>query len=254
MVSKRRRINDHPHSCHRHTNIKLCYLVIRLIVVITSSTTLSGEAGDDSPRKKRPIGALFKAHFHRIILDEAHIIKNKNTKASLACASLTSTYRWCLTGKHIHSATVLWSQTGTSNLFLTHFRMCMLMLIGTPIQNSVNELYSLIRFLRIRPYCDWDEFRNKISNPMKKQRQYGTAMQRVQALLKAVCLRRTKTSTVDGKPILNLPARNVEIVHAPFSHDESTFYHALENRIRERFNAYVKAGTVMKNYSNVRMR
>jgi SNF2 family DNA or RNA helicase len=126
------------------------------------------------------------------------------------------------------------------------------MLIGTPIQNHVDELYSLIRFLDIRPYCDWDEFRNRISTPMKKQLQYGTAMQRVQALLKAVCLRRTKTCMVDGKPILNLPDRNVEIVHAPFSHDESAFYHALENRIRERFNAYVKAGTVMKNYSNVR--
>ncbi|KAF9539567.1 hypothetical protein EC957_005225 [Mortierella hygrophila] len=207
------------HIHHGSSKITDPEMLRRYDVIITSSMTLSGEAGDNSPRKKKPIGALFKAHFHRIILDEAHIIKNKSTKASLACAALASTYKWCLT--------------------------------GTPIQNSVNELYSLIRFLRIRPYCDWDEFRNKISNPMKKQRQYGTAMQRVQALLKAVCLRRTKTSTVDGKPILNLPDRNVEIVHAPFSHDESAFYHALENRIRERFNAYVKAGTVMKNYSNI---
>jgi len=88
---------------------------------------------------------------------------------------------------------------------------------------------------------------------MKKQKGYGPAMQRVQALLKAVCLRRTKTSFVDGKPILNLPDRNVEIVHAPFSVDEFAFYNALETRTRERFNAYVKAGTVMKNYSNVRI-
>lgn len=252
MVSKRSWLSDHPHVCFRPTDIEPCYLVNRFLVIITSSMTLSGEAGDNSPRKKKPIGALFKAHFHRVILDEAHIIKNKATKASLACAALASTYRWCLTGKHTRSANPPWTRTGISNLFLTHIRIHMLMVIGTPIQNNVSELYSLIRFLRIRPYCDWDEFRNKISNPMKKQGQYGTAMQRVQALLKAVCLRRTKTCTVDGKPILNLPDRNVEIVHAPFSHDESAFYHALENRIRERFNAYVKAGTVMKNYSNVR--
>ncbi|KAG0285547.1 hypothetical protein BGZ96_010207 [Linnemannia gamsii] len=207
------------HIHHTSSKITDPEMLRRYDVIITSSTTLAGDAGDNNPRKRRPIGALFKAHFHRVILDEAHIIKNKSTKASLACAALASTYRWCLT--------------------------------GTPIQNHVNELYSLIRFLDIRPYCDWDEFRNKISNPMKKQLQYGTAMQRVQALLKAVCLRRTKTSVVDGKPILNLPDRNVEIVHAPFSHDESAFYHALENRIRDRFNAYVKAGTVMKNYSNI---
>jgi len=77
-------------------------------------------------------------------------------------------------------------------------------------------------------------------------------MQRVQALLKAICLRRTKTSLVDGKPILQLPERNVERVETPFSVDERAFYEALETRTRDRFNAYVRAGTVMKNYSNVR--
>ncbi|KAK3845402.1 MAG: SNF2 family N-terminal domain-containing protein [Linnemannia gamsii] len=207
------------HIHHTTSKITDPEMLRRYDVVITSSTTLAGELGDNKPKRQKQVGALFKAQYHRVILDEAHIIKNKNTKAALACASITATYRWCLT--------------------------------GTPVQNNIDELYSLIRFLNIRPYCDWDEFRNKISTPMKKQKQYGSAMQRVQALLKAVCLRRTKTSLVDGKPILNLPDRNVEIVHAPFSHDESAFYHSLENRIRDRFNAYVKAGTVMKNYSNI---
>lgn len=124
--------------------------------------------------------------------------------------------------------------------------------VGTPIQNNIEELFSLIRFLHIKPYCDWDEFRDKISTPMKKTRGYGVAMQRVQALLKAICLRRTKTSLVDGKPILELPDRNVERVETPFSVDERAFYEALETRTRDRFNAYVRAGTVMKNYSNVR--
>ena len=121
----------------------------------------------------------------------------------------------------------------------------------TPIQNSITELYSLIRYLNIKPYCDWDEFRSKIVNPMKRTEGYSKAMQRVQALMKAVCLRRTKTCKVDGKPILELPPRNVAKVSIPFSADEKAFYDALETRTRERFNAYVKAGTVMKNYSNV---
>ncbi|KAI8603489.1 SNF2 family N-terminal domain-containing protein [Dissophora ornata] len=190
-------------------------------VVITTNITLTNDSGvyDVNPNKCRPIGPLFKAHFHRVVIDEAHTIKNRNTKSSKACALIAATYRWCLT--------------------------------GTPIQNSVDELYSLIRFLAIKPYCDWDEFRNKISTPMKKTRQYGSAMQRVQALLKAVCLRRTKKCTVDGKPIFDLPARNVTKVHTPFSDDERSFYVALEQRTRDRFNAYVKAGTVMKNYSNI---
>ncbi|ORZ12900.1 SNF2 family N-terminal domain-domain-containing protein [Lobosporangium transversale] len=193
----------------------------RYDVIITTITTLANEFGnkEPNPNKCRAIGTLFKGHFHRVIIDEAHVIKNKHTKSSKACTAVAATYRWCLT--------------------------------GTPIQNNIDELYSLIRFLGVKPYCDWEEFRNKISTPMKKQRQYGRAMQRVQALLKAVCLRRTKASMVDGKPILNLPARNVQRVPTLFSDDERAFYVALETRTRERFNAYVKAGTVMKNYSNI---
>ncbi|KAG0351332.1 hypothetical protein BG005_009212 [Podila minutissima] len=170
-------------------------------------------------RRYDEIGPLFKARFHRVILDEAQVIKNRDTKASIGCAALSATYRWCLT--------------------------------GTPIQNNITELYSLMRFLKIKPYCDWDEFRNKIVNPMKRTEGYSKAIQRVQALMKAVCLRRTKTCKIDGKPILELPPRNVEKVSIPFSADEKAFYDALETRTRERFNAYVRAGTVMKNYSNV---
>ncbi|KAG0015645.1 hypothetical protein BGZ80_009728, partial [Entomortierella chlamydospora] len=195
-------------------------LLRRYDVIITTVTTLAGDAGvnDVIPTKRREIGTLFKAHYHRIVIDEAHLIKNKATKSAKACTMLSSTYRWCLT--------------------------------GTPIQNSIDELYSLIRFLRIKPYCDWNEFRTKISLPVKKHHLYKRTMDRVQVLLKAICLRRTKTCKVDGKPILNLPARRVDRVATEFSPDERAFYMALETRTRERFNAYVKAGTVMNNYSN----
>ncbi|KFH71239.1 hypothetical protein MVEG_01540 [Podila verticillata NRRL 6337] len=192
----------------------------RYDVVITTFTTVSNEFATTKPgRPPKEIGTLFKARFHRVMLDEAQVIKNRDTKASIGCAAVSATYRWCLT--------------------------------GTPIQNSITELYSLIRYLNIKPYCDWDEFRSKIVNPMKRTEGYSKAMQRVQALMKAVCLRRTKTCKVDGKPILELPPRNVAKVSIPFSADEKAFYDALETRTRERFNAYVKAGTVMKNYSNV---
>jgi len=54
---------------------------------------------DPIPEKSKPIGVLFKVKFHRVVLDEAHTIKNKGTKASIACAKIAATYRWCLTGK-----------------------------------------------------------------------------------------------------------------------------------------------------------
>ncbi|KAJ3210536.1 hypothetical protein HDU82_007940 [Entophlyctis luteolus] len=163
-------------------------------------------------------GNLFKIDWHRVILDEAHTIKNKNTRAARACVQLRSMYRWCLT--------------------------------GTPIQNNIGELYSLIDFLNIKPYCDWERFRNEIENPFRIGK-HKRVMKRVQAVLKAICLRRTKNSTLDGKPIITLPAKHVELLPVDFTPTEREFYSSLEKRTLLKFNAYLKAGTVMQNYSNV---
>ena len=77
------------------------------------------------------------------------------------------------------------------------------------------------------------------------------AMRKLQAVLKAILLRRTKTSLIDGKPIINLPPKTEEIQHVVFSEDEQSFYHALESRTQIQFNKYLKAGTVGRNYSNI---
>jgi SNF2 family DNA or RNA helicase len=76
-------------------------------------------------------------------------------------------------------------------------------------------------------------------------------MRQLQALLKAILLRRTKTSTIDGKPILTLPPKTTTEARAVFSEDERNFYKALEGKAQLQFNKYMKAGTVGRNYSNV---
>jgi hypothetical protein len=43
-------------------------------------------------------GLLHQVDWYRIVLDEAHLIKNYNSKTSIACQNLKSIYRWCLTG------------------------------------------------------------------------------------------------------------------------------------------------------------
>ena len=76
-------------------------------------------------------------------------------------------------------------------------------------------------------------------------------MQKLQALLKAILLRRTKKSQIDGKPILDLPMRTTEQSHAVFSDDELAFYQALQTQTQLTFNKYLKANTVGRNYSNI---
>ncbi|KAI9702173.1 MAG: hypothetical protein M1820_006255 [Bogoriella megaspora] len=159
--------------------------------------------------------------WYRVIIDEAQCIKNRNTQVSTAACMLEAKYRFCMT--------------------------------GTPMMNNVEELYSLIRFLRIKPYCDWDDFRTDFVTPLKSswRGEKDKAMQKLQALLKAILLRRTKTSKIDGKPIINIPERSVEAQHAVFSEDEQQVYSALEQNTQLTFNKYLKAGTVGKNYSNM---
>lgn len=49
-------------------------------------------------KPKKILDALFHVKWWRIVLDEAHNIKNRKTKAALACCDLEGKFRWCLTG------------------------------------------------------------------------------------------------------------------------------------------------------------
>jgi DNA repair protein RAD16 len=63
---------------------------------------------------------LHQINWHRVILDEAHNIKDRSCNTAKGAFELKATYRWCLS--------------------------------GTPLQNRVGELYSLIRFLGADPF------------------------------------------------------------------------------------------------------
>ncbi|KAK2590883.1 hypothetical protein QQS21_011437 [Conoideocrella luteorostrata] len=161
-----------------------------------------------------------KAMFHRVILDEAQCIKNRRTKTAEACHHLKATYKWCLT--------------------------------GTPMMNGVLELYSLLKFLNIKPYSSWEHFRQAFGVLFgMKGDPKSVAMSRLRALLKAVMLRRKKDSKLDGKPILQLPAKNEHIVYAEFSTDERDFYKQLEEKAQVMFSKYLREGSIGKNYSNI---
>jgi hypothetical protein len=47
---------------------------------------------------EKGLGDLHKVHWYRVVLDEAHAIKNNSARTSLACQNLKGVYRWCLTG------------------------------------------------------------------------------------------------------------------------------------------------------------
>ncbi|RGP70165.1 DNA repair rad16 [Fusarium longipes] len=161
-----------------------------------------------------------KAKFYRVILDEAQCIKNEKTQSAKACTQLKSTHRWCLT--------------------------------GTPMMNGVLELYSLVKFLKIRPYCKWEDFRQSFGQLFGRNGDpRSTAMRKLQVFLKAIMLRRKKNSLLDGKPILRLPEKTEDIVYATFSPEELDFYTQLEKNAQVLVSKYIREKSVSKNYSNI---
>ena len=103
---------------------------------------------------------LLATKWKRVILDEAHCIKNTSTVASRACCLLQGERRWCVS--------------------------------GTIIQNSLNDVYALMKFLKHEPWCQNGFWRAAIG----KVEDLDVALNRLKRLLKPVMLRRTK-ETVD---------------------------------------------------------
>src|SRR4051794_3165764 len=89
---------------------------------------------------------------------KAHVIRRRNTKQFRAISYLSAQLRWCLT--------------------------------GTPIQNCLEDLGSLVRFLRISPLDKVATFRKHIIHPLKSGE--PDCLRNLRLLLDCVCLRRTK--------------------------------------------------------------
>jgi SNF2 family DNA or RNA helicase len=122
---------------------------------------------------------------------------------------------------------------------------------GTPMQNGIVDIYSLIAFLRIRPYSEWKLFHTTFVVGLKKGSERKDGMRQFQALLNAILLRRLKTSKVDGVDIVkDLPEKTIEMVHAVFDQEQLEFYRALESGAITQMKKYQAEGTLGKNMAN----
>ncbi|KAI0894696.1 SNF2 family N-terminal domain-containing protein [Annulohypoxylon nitens] len=105
-------------------------------------------------------GVLNTFKWYRLVLDEAHFIRNWSTKQFKAVMQLNTVIRWCMT--------------------------------GTPIQNSLEDLASLVRFLRVPILEDISTFRRCITG--RKKTASGMTkpnFDHLRLLLGSICLRRT---------------------------------------------------------------
>lgn len=160
---------------------------------------------------------LAKLRWFRVILDEAQSIKNYKTQVARACWGLRAKRRWCLS--------------------------------GTPIQNSIDDLYSYFRFLKYDPFSVFKSFCSQIKAPI--QRNPVSGYKKLQLILKTIMLRRTKRTLVKGEPIISLPPKTITLKKVDFTDEERNFYRRLEAESRAQFAKYAAAGTVKQNYVNI---
>ncbi|CAK7226661.1 DNA helicase rad5 [Sporothrix curviconia] len=192
-------------------------------VIITSYGTVLSEFtqmwSKSGGHEGHPGHGLFSLNFFRIILDEAHTIKNRQSKTAKACYALSAEHRWVLT--------------------------------GTPVVNRLEDLFSLIRFLRVEPWNNFSFWRTFITVPFESK-DFMRALDVVQTVLEPLVMRRTKDmKTPDGQPLVLLPAKHMEIVPVELSKVEREIYDHIFMRAKRSLTANMEAGTVMKSFTSI---
>ncbi|KAK4941128.1 DNA helicase rad5 [Elasticomyces elasticus] len=190
-------------------------------VIITSYGIVLSEFGQVSAAggDRGSHGGLFSVDFHRVILDEAHNIKNRQAKTSKACYELKAKHRWVLT--------------------------------GTPIVNRLEDLFSLVRFLKVEPWSNFSFWKTFITVPFESK-DIARALNVVQTVLEPLVLRRTKDmKTPDGEALVPLPSKTISVEEVELSKTEREVYDLIFTRAKRAFNESVQAGTVLKSYTTI---
>ncbi|KAL1965519.1 hypothetical protein VTN77DRAFT_5602 [Rasamsonia byssochlamydoides] len=150
------------------------------LVITTYSIVLSELSGRGS---KRGISPLTKMNMFRIVLDEAHVIREQSAAQTQAIFRLNGERRWSVT--------------------------------GTPVQNRLEDLASVTKFLRLFPYDDKSKFSAYILSRFKTGDTSVLASLRV--LVDSFTLRRVKDK-------IDLPPRHDKIVMLNFSEKEKQLH------------------------------
>lgn len=202
--------------------------------------------GENIIREASPIHGI---KFHRLILDEAHSIKSRNTGVAKACFALRGKYKWCLS--------------------------------GTPVQNRIGEFFSLLRFLEVRPFADYfcrscscqqlhwsldddhmcphcrhsgaehvsvfnQELLNPITGDNRKLREQ--ALSKLHMITARMMLRRMKR---DHTSSMELPPKEIVIHNEFFGEIERDFSSSIMTNSNRKFDTYVAQGVMLNNYANI---
>ena len=151
----------------------------------------------------RDASALREVHWHAIVLDEAQMIKNPRTQAASVVRNLRAQHRIAMT--------------------------------GTPLENHIGELWSIMHFVLPGLLGPDEAFRNRFRTPIEKQPGTDLANERLRSLegrIRPFMLRRTKQSV-----LADLPPRTEIVQRVDLPPEQRDLYEsiraAMDKRVRE---------------------
>ncbi|KAG9748136.1 hypothetical protein KCU59_g4126, partial [Aureobasidium melanogenum] len=177
-------------------------------IVVTSYSIAASEYMSSS----KNYSALSEIAWFRIVLDEAHMIRNQDTATFKAASALVSKRRWAVT--------------------------------GTPVQNRLDDFGALVKFLKIYPFSDKGIFEKHFMAPFKSGD--PQVLDNLRLLVSSITLRRSKDRIdLPGRleEIVRLPFSSEEqALYDAFAKDANRKVRAMtrgSDRLRGRSYAHV---------------
>lgn len=133
-------------------------------------------------------------YFHYILLDESQHIKNPSSKSFKVVKGLKSTHRLVLT--------------------------------GTPVENSVADIWPQMAFLNPGLLGSYHYFQQEFVQPIEKKKDEERAA-RLHALIKPFVLRRTKEQVAT-----ELPPKSEQVVYCEMEEEQALYYERIKSEYR----------------------
>ena len=154
------------------------------------------------------IDLLKSFYFDYVILDESQNIKNPSSKSYQCVRQLKSRFK--------------------------------LILSGTPVENSVNDLWTQMSFINPGLLGIQQYFQNEFVTPIEKKKDEDKA-RRLQALIKPFVLRRTKEQVAT-----ELPPKTESLFYCQMSDEQASVYEKVKSEYRNELLKSLEDGTYAK--------
>mmetsp|Transcript_45123 Transcript_45123/g.94645 ORF Transcript_45123/g.94645 Transcript_45123/m.94645 type:complete len:876 (+) Transcript_45123:187-2814(+) len=205
------------HGTNRHAilpDVKAGNVDVLLVSYNTLAADYDASGHGAAPKKKKAKReSIFDIDFHRIVLDEAHTIRNSKTRSYKAVSLVKADRKLALT--------------------------------GTPFVNTADDIFSLLSFLGVEPLNEKSIFTRAITQTIKNGDEIGLV--RLRTTMGFLSLRRSKQNVN-----IKLVEKDVQLCSVEFMDDaHKKVYEALFGTVRVAMEAILGGddNKALKNYS-----